>query len=110
MGSHGNNILLRGFSIPKAHLQKANNDEEKEDLYNEEKDVDRKAEYICLKCYLEEKESGTRVPLPQAIASEAKDLPKTNLSDHIEERLFKGLNREREEMSKTFETEPSEER
>ncbi|GJX50033.1 histone acetyltransferase HAC1-like protein isoform X3 [Tanacetum coccineum] len=30
-GSHGNNILLRGFSIPKAHLQKAKNDKEKED-------------------------------------------------------------------------------
>ena len=30
-GSHGNNILLRGLCIPKAHLQKAKNDEEKED-------------------------------------------------------------------------------
>lgn len=32
-GSHGNNILLRGsgFSIPKTNLQKAKNDEEKED-------------------------------------------------------------------------------
>ncbi|GKD02345.1 histone acetyltransferase HAC1-like protein isoform X3, partial [Tanacetum coccineum] len=124
-GSHGNNILLRGFSIPKAHLQKAKNDEEKEDswvqcdkcqcwqhrtcgLYNDEKDVEGKAEYICPKCYLEEIESGTRVPLPQATASEAKDLPKTNLSDHIEERLFKRLNQEREEMSKISGMEPSE--
>nr|GEV16097.1 histone acetyltransferase HAC1-like isoform X3 [Tanacetum cinerariifolium] len=124
-GSHGNNILLRGFSIPKAHLQKAKNDEEKEDswvqcdkcqywqhrtcgLYNDEKDIEGKAEYICPKCYLEEIESGTRVPLPQATASEAKDLPKTNLSDHIEERLFKRLNQEREEMSKISGMEPSE--
>ena len=77
-------------------------------LYNDEKDVEGKAEYICPKCYLEEIESGTRVPLPQATASEAKDLPRTNLSDHIEERLSKRLNQEREEMSKISGMEPSE--
>ncbi|KAL4577364.1 hypothetical protein LXL04_013473 [Taraxacum kok-saghyz] len=116
-GSHGTNIIMRGFSIPKSNLQKAKNDEEKEDswvlcdrcqcwqhricgLYNDEKDVEGKAEYICPKCYLEELENGTRVPLPQTNAFGAKDLPKTNLSDHIEERLNKRLNEEREEMAK----------
>ncbi|KAI3794060.1 hypothetical protein L1987_36685 [Smallanthus sonchifolius] len=126
-GSHGNNILMRGygFSIPKSNLQKAKNDEEKEDswvlcdkcqcwqhricgLYNDEKDVEGKAEYICPKCYLEEIESGIRVPLPQTTASGAKDLPRTNLSDHIEQRLSKRLNQERQEMAKNSGIEPNE--
>ncbi|KAJ0469388.1 putative histone acetyltransferase chromatin regulator PHD family [Helianthus annuus] len=126
-GSHGNSIVLRGYghSMPKSTLQKARNDEEKEDswvlcdkcqcwqhricgLYNDEKDVEGKAEYICPKCYLEELESGTRVPLPQTTASGAKDLPRTNLSDHIEQRLFKRLDQERQEMAKVSGIEPNE--
>ncbi|KAL8193422.1 hypothetical protein R6Q57_026557 [Mikania cordata] len=126
-GSHGNNILLRGYgySIPKSNLQKAKNDEEREDswvlcdkcqcwqhricgLYNDEKDVEGKAEYICPKCYLEEIESGIRVPLPQTTASGAKDLPTTNLSDHIEQRLSKRLKQERQEMAKILGVEPNE--
>ncbi|KAK9050683.1 hypothetical protein SSX86_030344 [Deinandra increscens subsp. villosa] len=126
-GSHGNNILIRGYgySIPKSYLQKAKNDEEREDswvlcdkcqcwqhricgLYNDEKDVEGKAEYICPKCYLEEIESGIRVPLPQTTASAAKDLPRTNLSDHIEQRLSKRLEQERQEMAKVSGIEASE--
>ncbi|XP_071706322.1 histone acetyltransferase HAC12-like isoform X2 [Rutidosis leptorrhynchoides] len=116
-GSHGTNIMIRGFPFPKANLQKAKNDEEKEDswvlcdkcqcwqhrtcgLYNNEKDFEGNAEYICPKCYLEEIENGTRVPLPETTASSAKDLPRTNLSDHIEDRLSRRLNEEREEMAK----------
>ncbi|KAI3520951.1 hypothetical protein L1887_10406 [Cichorium endivia] len=124
-GSHGTNIIMRGFLIPKSNLQKAKNDEEKEDswvlcdrcqcwqhricgLYNDEKDVEGKAEYICPKCYLEEIEDGTRVPLPQTSAFGAKDLPRTNLSDHIEERLCRRLNQERQEMAKISGIEPNE--
>ncbi|CAH1437532.1 unnamed protein product [Lactuca virosa] len=124
-GSHGTNIIMRGFSIPKSNLQKAKNDEEKEDswvlcdrcqcwqhricgLYNDEKDVEGKAEYICPKCYLEEIEDGTRVPLPETNAFGAKDLPRTNLSDHIEERLCRRLNQERQEMAKISGIEPNE--
>lgn len=124
-GSHGTNIVMRGFSVPKANLQKAKNDEEKEDswvlcdrcqcwqhricgLYNDEKDVEGKADYICPKCYLEEIESGMRVPLPQTAASGAKDLPRTNLSDHIEQRLSRRLDQEKEEMAKISGMEPEE--
>nr|XP_043634708.1 histone acetyltransferase HAC1-like [Erigeron canadensis] len=124
-GTHGANIMVRGFSFPKSNLQKAKNDEEKEDswvlcdkcqcwqhrvcgLYNDEKDVEGKAEYICPKCYLEEIESGTRVPLPQTAASSAKDLPRTNLSDHIEQRLSTRLNQEREELAKISGIQPEE--
>jgi len=70
--------------------------------------VEGQAEYICPKCYLEEIENGTRVPLPQTSAFGAKDLPRTNLSDHIEERLNRRLNEEREEMAKVSGIEPSE--
>ncbi|KAJ9540675.1 hypothetical protein OSB04_027181 [Centaurea solstitialis] len=124
-GSHGTNIMMRGFSVPKANLQKAKNDEEREDswvlcdrcqcwqhricgLYNDEKDVEGKADYICPKCYLEEIESGMRVPLPQTAASGAKDLPRTNLSDHIEERLSRRLNQEKQEMAKISGMDPEE--
>lgn len=77
-------------------------------LYNDEKDVEGKAEYICPKCYLEEIEDGTRVPLPETNAFGAKDLPRTNLSDHIEERLCRRLNQERQEMAKISGIEPNE--
>ncbi|XP_076886476.1 histone acetyltransferase HAC12-like [Bidens hawaiensis] len=126
-GTHGNNILMRGYGypMPKSNLQRARNDEEKEDswvlcdkcqnwqhricgLYNDEKDVEGKAEYICPKCYLQELESGIRVPLSQSTTSGAKDLPRTNLSDHIEQRLFERLNQERQEMAKVSGIKPSE--
>ncbi|KAJ0548715.1 putative histone acetyltransferase transcription factor and/or regulators TAZ family [Helianthus annuus] len=44
---------------------------------------------------MEEVENGERVPLPQSALLGAKDLPRTILSDHIENRLFKRLRQER---------------
>lgn len=44
---------------------------------------------------MEEVENGERVPLPQSAVLGAKDLPRTILSDHIENRLFKKLKQER---------------
>jgi hypothetical protein len=41
-------------------------------------------------------ERGFRMPLPQSAVLGASDLPRTMLSDHIEERLFKQLKLERQ--------------
>ncbi|KAI3665778.1 hypothetical protein L6452_44410 [Arctium lappa] len=116
-GSRGPSILIREGSISKADLQKAKNDEESEDswvqcdrcqhwqhricgLYNNERHTNAEEEYICPKCCLEEIEDGRCVPLPQTAVLGAKDLPRTNLSDHIEQRLFTRMKQERVEMAK----------
>ncbi|GJZ36544.1 probable histone acetyltransferase HAC-like protein 1 [Tanacetum coccineum] len=92
-----------GGSISKAELEKAKNDKELYDkwvqcvqcdrcekwqhyicgLYNKERDQGE-GEYICSKCRLTEIEEEKWAP--QAVLA-AKDLPRTNLSDHIEQRL-----------------------
>ncbi|KAK1438957.1 hypothetical protein QVD17_04770 [Tagetes erecta] len=115
-GSCGSTIVTRGGSVVKASLHMAKNDEEIEDswvlcdtcqqwqhricgLYNNETDLEGKAEYVCPKCCLKEIENGTRVSLPKNVVG-AKDLPRTNLSDHIEQRLFTRIKQEREESAK----------
>lgn len=67
-------------------------------LYNAKRDTEGMAKYICPHCRLEEIKNGEHVPLPAAIG--ATDLPRTKLSDHIEQRLFRQLKREREERAK----------
>ncbi|KAI3813302.1 hypothetical protein L1987_18022 [Smallanthus sonchifolius] len=115
-GSRGSTIITRGGSVSKANLHMAKNDEEIEDswvacdkcqnwqhricgLYNNETDLEGKAEYVCPKCCLKEIENGTRMSLPKTVLG-AKDLPRTNLSDHIEQRLFTRMKQEREETAK----------
>ena len=57
-------------------------------------------EITCPNCYIAEIEQGERTPLPQSAVLGAKDLPRTILSDQIEQRLFKKLKQERLERAR----------
>lgn len=69
-------------------------------LFNGRRNDGGQAEYTCPNCYTDEVEKGERKPLPQSAVLGAKDLPKTILSDHIEQRLAKKLKQERLERAK----------
>ncbi|PWA92522.1 zinc finger, TAZ-type [Artemisia annua] len=116
----GSTIKLPNGSISKAELEKAKNVERDDDwvqcdrcdqwvhyicgLYNKERDQGEgaKGEYICPKCRLTEIEEGKWAP--QTVLA-AEDLPRTNLSDHIEQRLVTRMKQEREETAKSQGTE-----
>ncbi|CAH1454279.1 unnamed protein product [Lactuca virosa] len=110
--ARGDTVSVDGTNILKARLEKKKNDEETEEpwvqcdkceawqhqicaLFNGRRNDGGQAEYTCPNCYMEEVENGERVPLPQSALLGAKDLPRTILSDHIENRLFKRLKQER---------------
>lgn len=69
-------------------------------LFNGRRNDGGQAEYTCPNCYITEIERGERKPLPQSAVLGAKDLPRTILSDHIEQRLFKRLKQERLERAR----------
>ncbi|ESW25404.1 hypothetical protein PHAVU_003G032800, partial [Phaseolus vulgaris] len=99
----GGNITCNGTTVSKTDLNKKENNRKCEEawiecskckrwqhqicaLYNDKRDLDSSAEYVCLLCCINEKrKDDARVPF------DAKDLSKTMLSDHIEERLLKRL-------------------
>lgn len=60
--------------------------------------MEGKGKYICPFCRLAEIAAKEHVSTPAAFG--AKDLPRSMLSDYIEERLFRSLKREREERAK----------
>jgi E1A/CREB-binding protein len=115
----GDTITVDRMTFKKAMVEKKKNDEETEEwwvqcdkceawqhqicaLFNGKRNDGGSAEYTCPNCYIEEIERGERMPLPQTTVLGAKDLPKTILSDHIEQRLFKRLNQERAERARAL--------
>ncbi|XP_047250218.1 histone acetyltransferase HAC1 isoform X2 [Capsicum annuum] len=110
--ARGDTINVDGTTIPKARMEKKKNDEETEEwwvqcdkceawqhqicaLFNGRRNDGGQAEYTCPNCYIVEVERGERKPLPQSAVLGAKDLPRTDLSDHIEARLEKYLKEDR---------------
>ena len=69
-------------------------------LFNGRRNDGGQAEYTCPNCYMEEIERGERKPLPQSAVLGAKDLPRTILSDHLEQRLFRRLKQEKQERAR----------
>ncbi|KAH6785259.1 hypothetical protein C2S51_037714 [Perilla frutescens var. frutescens] len=115
--SRGDTIAVDGSTIPKARVEKKKNDEETEEwwvqcdkceawqhqicaLFNGRRNNGGEAEYTCPNCYITEVETGERVPLPQTAVLGAKDLPRSHLSDHLEQRLFVKLKQERHDRAR----------
>ncbi|CAA3002477.1 histone acetyltransferase HAC12-like isoform X2 [Olea europaea subsp. europaea] len=121
--SRGGKISFRGLSFSKTKLQKDKNTAGIEEswvqcdececwqhqtcaLYNPKSDLEGKRKYICPFCRLAEIGVQEHVSIPTALG--AKDLPRTKLSDHIELRLFKSLDRERKQRAKLSGKSPTE--
>ncbi|MCL7031104.1 hypothetical protein MKW94_016355 [Papaver nudicaule] len=77
-------------------------------LFNNERNFKGEAAYICPKCYIQDFKDGRRVPLAQGVIRGATDLPRTELSDHIEARLSARLKQEQDDRAKLMGMKPDE--
>ncbi|XP_026459579.1 probable histone acetyltransferase HAC-like 1 [Papaver somniferum] len=77
-------------------------------LFNNERNIGGKAEYICPKCYIQDIKNGILTPLDQSVIRGATDLPRTKLSDFMEGRLFSRLKKERYDRAKGMGKNPEE--
>ncbi|GMI74047.1 hypothetical protein HRI_001074000 [Hibiscus trionum] len=114
--SRSKGITSSGISVSKAKLIKMKNDDEPEEwwvqcdkckcwqhqicaLFNEK--MNKRGKYfVCPKCCLKEIENGERMPPLVGTVFGAKDLPRTMLSDHLEQRLSTCLQKNREEKAR----------
>ncbi|KAK8913994.1 Histone acetyltransferase HAC1 [Platanthera zijinensis] len=118
------NIRFVKESIPKSHLEQRSNYAETDAVSEELVQCDKckewlheicalfngklknekstRMKYTCPFCCLNEIENGMREPLPSRLVIGAKELPRTKLSDHIEQWLFRRLEEERQERAKTL--------
>eukprot|EP00250_Pteridium_aquilinum_P010036 c19106_g1_i1 orf=591-5369(-) len=107
-----------GFKVQKAALEKKKNDEQRVEawvecdkckkwqhqicaLFNARINKER-SEYVCPECCIEEIERGDRVPQAVNSVLGAKDLPRTVLSDFVEERLAWKLEHEKAERAQAL--------
>ncbi|KAL3629538.1 hypothetical protein CASFOL_026760 [Castilleja foliolosa] len=121
--ARGGNISFKGLSFSKALLEKCKYTDVFPEgwvqcnkceawqhqicaLYNSKQDLEGKLDYICPFCRLSEIEAKGHVSIPSAFR--ARDLPRTKLSDHIEQRLFKSLERERKQRADSLGKSPDE--
>ncbi|XP_061376326.1 histone acetyltransferase HAC12-like [Gastrolobium bilobum] len=115
--SRSGHITFNGVSVSKTFLDRRKNDEVIEEawvqcdkcqrwqhqicaLFNNKRELDCGADYICPIRRLKDIENGMHVPLPKTAIFCAKDLPSTVLSEHLEKRLFSRLMQEREDRAK----------
>ncbi|KAI9077256.1 hypothetical protein K1719_040827 [Acacia pycnantha] len=114
--SKGDSIQFNGVSLQKELLDCKNNDHHDVEgwvqcdkcqrwqhqicaFFDDKRNLEGNCQYVCPKCYLKETEEGIRKPLRTANFG-SKDLPRTKLSDHIEQRLLSRLEHEREQKAK----------
>ncbi|TVU07671.1 hypothetical protein EJB05_41036 [Eragrostis curvula] len=106
-------IFVDSIQFLKSKLEKKRNNDELEEawvacdkckrwqhqicaLFNAKRNEEEEAEFTCHDCYIQEIKHGLRVPLLQNNVLGAKDLPRTLLSNHLEERIFQRLKEERQ--------------